>query len=226
VAVDLLQHAAELLDHQSKERLDGVARAQVATDLALIYLMDRKPEAALTAIAQSRTTVLPGALNLERRVIEARALMQLGRLEHALEVLGRDPSADALAVRAEVYWKQGAWPLAGAALEQSLAGRGGAALTAGEESRLLKAAVAYSLAGNEAALTRLRARFDGQIAQARAPDALRVALYGVDDEKLTAADLTRAVNEADAFAGWVGEMKRRFRAKPLTTAAVSKPSAA
>jgi hypothetical protein len=53
-----------------------------------------------------------------------------------------------------------------------------------------------------------------------------VALYGVDDEKLTAADLTRAVNEADAFAGWVGEMKRRFRAKPLTTAAVAKPSAA
>jgi hypothetical protein len=206
VAVDLLDHAAELLDHQSKERLDGVARAQVATDLALIYLMDRQPEAALQAIAESRTTVLPTALNLERRVIEARALMQIGRLEHALEVLGRDPSADAQTVRAEVYWKQGAWPLAGAALEQSLAGRGGAALTAGEESRLLKAAVAYSLAGNEAALTRLRARFDGQIAQARAPDALRVALYGVDDEKLTAADLTRAVNEADAFAGWVGEM--------------------
>ena len=225
VAVDLLDHAAELLDHQSKERLDGVARAQVATDLALIYLMDRKPEAALTAIAESRTTVLPSALNLERRVIEARALMQIGRLEHALEVIGRDPSPDALAVRAEVYWKQGAWPLAGAALEQSLAGRGGAPMTAGEEARLLKAAVAYSLAGNEAALTRLRARFDGQIAQARAPDALRVALYGVDDDKLTAADLTRAVSEADAFAGWVGEMKRRFRAKPLTTAAASKPSA-
>jgi len=198
-----------------------VASAQVATDLALIYLMDRKPEAALAAIGASRTTVLPTALNLERRVLEARALMQVGRLEHALEVLGRDPSADAQGVRAEIYWRQSAWPLAGAALERALAGVAAAPLSAADESRLLKAAVAYSLAGDEAALARLRNRFDGQIAGARAPAALRVALYGVDDERLTASDITRVVSEADAFAGWVGEMKRRFRAKPTRVQAAA-----
>ena len=230
VAVDLLTQAAELLDHQSQQRLDGVASAQVATDLALIYLMDRKPEQALQAIAASRTTVLPNSLNLERRVIQARALMQIGRLEHALEVIGRDPSPDALAVRAEVYWKQGAWASAGSALEQSLAGRSGSGppLTAGEESRLLKAAVAYSLAGNDAALGRLRSRFDPLLPGARAPEALRIALSGMDDERVTAADLTRVVSEADAFAGWVGEMKRRFRARTpaVKVAAKAAPKAA
>src|SRR5690606_37505162 len=85
VDADLLAQAAELLDYQANTRLDGVARAQVATDLAVIHLMDRQPEKALAAINASRTTVLPTALNVERRRVEARALTMLGRHEHALE---------------------------------------------------------------------------------------------------------------------------------------------
>ncbi|MBW3558623.1 MAG: endoglucanase [Proteobacteria bacterium] len=226
VAVDLLPQAAELLQHQAMERLDGVARAQVATDLALIHLMDRNPEAALGAIAQSRTTVLPTALNLERRMVQARALLALGRLDHAMEILGDDRSNDAQAVRAEIHWSQGAWPLAAAALERSLAGGPSTGLSAGQESRLLKAAVAYSLAGDDAGLKRLRARFGGAVASARNPDALRIALAGLGEDGANAADLTRVVSEADAFAGWVGEAKRRFRARPVAAAARPKQAAA
>jgi len=47
VAVDLLGPAEQLLDHQVKERLEGVARASVATRLATIYLLDHKPKEAL-----------------------------------------------------------------------------------------------------------------------------------------------------------------------------------
>ena len=43
VAVDLLGPAANLLAYQVDKRLDGVAKAQVATKLAAIYLMDHKP---------------------------------------------------------------------------------------------------------------------------------------------------------------------------------------
>jgi hypothetical protein len=213
IAVDLLPQAAELLKHQAEQRLDGVARAQVATDLALVHLMDRNPEAALGALASSRTTVLPTALNLERRVIQARALLALGRLDHAMEVIGTDASLDAQAVKAEIHWGQGAWPAAAATLERSLAGRT-SGLSQAEETRLLKAAVAYSLAGDGAGLARLRGRFGGYVGGARNPDALRVALAGLNEDGSNAASLTRIVSEADAFAGWVGEMKRRFREKP------------
>jgi hypothetical protein len=209
IAVDLLPQAAELLHHQAMQRLDGVARAQVATDLALVHLMDRDPEAALRAIAESRTTVLPSALNLERRLIQARALVALGRLDHAMEILGDDRSTEAQNVRADIHWGQGAWPAAGAAFERSLPARAGG-LSAAEESRLLKAAVAYSLAGDNAGLSRLRTRFGGGLTEARNPDALRIALAGMSDDGANAADLTRVINEADAFAGWVGEMKKRF----------------
>ena len=112
VSVDLLTQASELLKYQADERLNGVAKAQVATDLAVIDLMDKRPEDALGALNDSRTTLLPTALNAQRRIVEARALMGLGRYDHALEILQGDKSADAADIRAEAQWKQRAWPQA------------------------------------------------------------------------------------------------------------------
>jgi len=212
VAVDLLDRAAELLKYQAENRLDGVPRAQVSTDLATIYMMDRRPEQAIAAINASRTTVLPAALNAERRLIEARAWLALNQADHALELVGKDTSAEAMDIRAEVAWRSKDWPAAGAAYERALAAAG--PLAPDQESKLLRAAVAYSLAGDEAGLSRLRGRFDGVIGQARAPEALRVALSPLSGGEASPASFSRLVAQDDAFAGWVAQMKQRFREKP------------
>uniref|UniRef100_UPI0038621B26 tetratricopeptide repeat protein n=1 Tax=Phenylobacterium sp. TaxID=1871053 RepID=UPI0038621B26 len=216
VDVDLLDQAATLLSYQADNRLDGVPRAQVSTDLALIYLMDRKPERALQVINGSRTTILPTALNNERRLVEARALMGLGRLDHALEVIDRDPSREAADLRAEVVWKQRDWPTAGGLFEKGLGDRWKqpGALSAEEEGKLLRAGVAFSLAGDDAALARMHQRYSGFYDQARNPEALRVALTGVPSGRLQAADFGRVTADNEAFAGWVDKMKVRFRQKP------------
>src|SRR5690606_21361905 len=111
----------------------------------------------LVAINGSRTTILPSQLNAERRLLEARALMGLGRLDHALEVLGKDPSAEAQDLRAEATWKSKDWPAAGAMFEKSLGERWkrSGALSPEEEAKLLRAGVSYSLAGDETSLARL-----------------------------------------------------------------------
>ncbi|MES2340424.1 MAG: endoglucanase [Pseudomonadota bacterium] len=216
VDVDLLDQAADLLKYQADNRLDGVPRAQVATDLAVIYLMDRKPEQALGAINASRTTVLPIALNTERRLVEARALMNLGRLDAALEVMERDTSKEGADLRAEVVWKKKDWAGAGILFEKSLGDRwkGPGPLASEEEGKLLRAGVAYSLAGEDMALTRLRERYQGFTDQARNPDALRVALSGVQDGRLSVADFGRITADNEAFAGWVTKMKVKFRDRP------------
>jgi tetratricopeptide (TPR) repeat protein len=59
VAQDLLDPAADLLSYQIDKRLDGVARAQVATRLAMIYLMDQKPQKALDTIRTTQISTLP-----------------------------------------------------------------------------------------------------------------------------------------------------------------------
>jgi tetratricopeptide (TPR) repeat protein len=213
VDVDLLDQAAELLKYQVDQRLDGVARAVVATDLATVYLMDRQPEAALQAIWSSRTTLLPSALNAERRALEARALMDLGRFDHALEVLGDDASPAALEVRAEVLWKQETWAGAGALYERLLGDRhldAATPLSAADETRLIRAGVGYSLGKDDAGLSRLAQRYAPFVEKARSPDALRIALY--DPLTLSSpSGLAAAIQSSNTFTGWVEGARARFR---------------
>jgi hypothetical protein len=215
VDVDLLDQASELLKYQVENRLEGVAKAQVATDLAAIYLMDRQPEPALQAIWASRTTILPAPLNAERRALEARALMDLGRFDHALEVLGDDASPEAREVRAEVFWKQRNWAPA-AAIYEGLLGdrfRNPAALSAGEEARLIRAGVGYSLSDDPAALARLSRNYQPFVAGARAKTALTIALDNDGGDGALPGDFTSLAASADTFAGWVAAVKAELRTK-------------
>jgi murein DD-endopeptidase MepM/ murein hydrolase activator NlpD len=215
VDVDLLDQAAELLKYQVENRLEGVAKAQVATDLAAVYLMDRQPEPALQAIWNSRTTILPTALNTERRALEARALMDLGRFDHALEVLGTDATPEAREVRADIFWKQRNWAPA-AALYEGLLGdrfRNPAALTAAEEARLVRAGVGYSLGNDSAGLSRVSRNFRPFVAGARAKTALSIALDEGGNGGAAPGDFAGLAASADTFAGWVATMKTELRTK-------------
>ena len=216
IDVDLLPQAAELLKHQVDERLEGVAKAQVATNLATVYLMDRQPEKALQAIWSSRTTLLPTALNTERRALEARALMELGRYDHALETLGTDNNPEAQTVRAEIFWKQQNYAAAAKLYEARLGDRfkdTATPLSADEESRVIRAGIGYSLGRDNAALGRLSRNYAPFVERARSKGAMQIALdtlNGMDgiSGATTFAGLTAS---ADTFAGWVASAKEDFR---------------
>ena len=219
VDVDLLDQAAELLKYQADNRLDGVPKAQVATDLAVIYLMDKKPEQAIQAINSSRTTVLPAALNAERRLVESRAWMGVGKYDTALEIIEKDNSKEGQDLRAEINWKQKDWAKAGPQFEKALGARwkDPTALSADDEGKLLRAGVAYSLAGDDAALTRLSGQYKGFFDAAHNPEALRIALTGVSTNRLSVADFGRVSADNEAFTGWVAKMKDRFKTRPAPT---------
>jgi tetratricopeptide (TPR) repeat protein len=216
VDVDLLDQAAVLLKYQADNRLDGTPKAEVSTDLAMIDLMDKRPEDALDAINGSRTTLLPTALNARRRLIEARAHMALGRYDAAEELLEGDKSTEAEAIRADLAWRQKQWVKAGPLFEAELGDRWKTPqpLSGLEQGVLVRAGVAYSLAGDDKALGRLRDRYGKLGDQGDAPNVVKVALAGVDGGQLTATDFTRAASDAAVFAGWVSEMKKRFAKEP------------
>ncbi len=218
VDVDLLDQAAQLLKYQADNRLDGVARAQVDTDLALIQVMNHQPEAALDALNASRNTLLPTALQSQRRVIQSRALSALGRYDDALEILDEDRSSDATAARADVMWAKHDWPQAGKLLEVALGERFKSAtpLSDPEQSELLRSAIAYSLAGDDAGLARLRTRYAKLANAAREPDMLKVALAGVQGAGGVAQ--LQATSVSDPFSHWVAAMKTRLLTADLARA--------
>jgi tetratricopeptide (TPR) repeat protein len=189
VALDLLPQATELLQHQVDKRLEGFAKAQVATDLAAIYLLDRQAEKALQAIWNSRVALLPEPLNAQRRLIEAAGLAELGRKDHALEVIEFDSSPDASRIRAEVHWRAGDWARAGEAARATLP-PAGAPLDPGAAGEVLRAAVAATLASDAAGVRALSAAHGAAMARSAFAEAFKVA---VDDDVPDTARLQAAV---------------------------------
>jgi hypothetical protein len=195
IAFDLLDPAAALLQHQvdchrdqrssdCRYRLrEPSARARVAADLAVVYLMDRRYEDARNVLRNTRVANLPEDLVRERYLLESRALVELGRHEQALALVdnNRSPAADRL--RADIAWDQQDWPVTGRRLETILANRWTQSepLTQAEQSDLTRAAIAYSLAGDLDAAQRLGQRYGEAMATTEQSAAFEI---------LTADDVT------------------------------------
>ncbi len=161
VRVDLLDAAAELLDHQVFERLRGRARSEVAADLAVVHLMNARPQAALRVLRETRIAGLDRTLLDERRLLEARALEELGRYDNALELIAQDRSEPARRLRADAAWDQRDWSTAGRRIEAILGERWRETepLEQHEAHDVLRAAIAFALADDEASVARLKSRY-------------------------------------------------------------------
>ncbi len=109
VEVELLDRAAELLEYQVAERLEGAARAQVAANLAAIHTRNAQPDRALAVLRATREPQLPRDIQANRRWVEARALIDLTRFEEAEVLLENDLSANAERLRSELYWQSRSW---------------------------------------------------------------------------------------------------------------------
>ncbi|UJW86614.1 tetratricopeptide repeat protein [Devosia sp. SL43] len=159
VRVDLLPQAAELLEYQLDNRLRGVARTQIAADLAIIYLADRKPQDALRVLNATRLPDIPESLARQRRILEARAMIDGGRDQLALDLLRDLDGRDATLLRIDAHWKARRYAQASEMIEALYAENPGTALTQPARMSVIKAAVGFVLAGDTFGLSRLRSKF-------------------------------------------------------------------
>jgi tetratricopeptide (TPR) repeat protein len=175
VSVDLLNRAAELLEHQIQYRLRGEDRARAGARLAVVYLLDRNPDATLKSLQNTNAANLSPAVQQERRLLEARALGDLDRFPEALNLLGQDQSMEARALRAELHWRAKDWVAFARVVGQMLSGRDAdpAALSADERKQVMQLAVAYALSNDTAALDDLRRRYEARFRDT--PDAATFA---------------------------------------------------
>jgi tetratricopeptide (TPR) repeat protein len=211
VHVDLLEQAAQLLQHQVDERLQGVSKAQVAADLAAIYLMDHKPDRALTALASSRQPNIPQTLQADRRILEARSLLDLGRLDGAAELVERDRSEDAQRVRAEAAWRARDWQRAAVELRALLNMRNRSQpLDAHGRQAVLRTSVALTLAGDEAGVRALYRDYAGDMANTEESDAFEIVAAGVQADGAAIRDVARAVARTDLLDRFLQRQRARM----------------
>jgi len=164
VGVDLLEQAAGLLEYQIDNRLEGVARAKIAADLAVIQIADHRPDLALKTLYRTRLANLVPTLERQRRILEARALIDAGRDELAVDILRGLEGRDASLLEVDAHWAGRRYREAGEMLERIYSdGLPEGSLSTSVRNHMVKAAVAYTLAGDEIGLTRLRAKFSGRM---------------------------------------------------------------
>jgi hypothetical protein len=218
VAVDLLGPAAELLKYQIDKRLDGVARAQVATRLAMIYLMDQKPQPALDAIRSTQITTLPDDVNHQRLLLEARAFAALKQWDNALDLIAVDPAADTARLRADIYWESGNWSVAGQKAEEMLASRWSDAipLTAEEREEVMRAAVAYSLANDETSVERMRDHFGPKMKASSDASAFAVVAQRIDAHGLAFRDAAAQIAAIDTLQTFMKDFRKHYQAATVT----------
>lgn len=225
VHVDLLEQAAQLLQHQVDERLQGVGKAQVAADLAAIYLMDHKPDRALVAIAGSRQPNMPAALQADRRILEARALLDLGRLDAAAELVERDRGEDAQRVRAEAAWRARDWSRAASELRTLLAARNRSqALDESARQIVLRTGIALTLAGDDAGVRALYRDYAGDMANTTDADAFEIVAAGINADGAAIRDVARAVARTDLLGRFIDRLRTQMTEQAVQSAAAHPPA--
>lgn len=227
ISVDLLPQAAEVLNHQVENRLRGAARSQIAADLAVVYLLDGKPEQAMAVLNKTRQAELPASLERQRRVVEARALSDAGRSELALEVLGTMDGQDVERLRSDILWKAQNWRAAGEARETLLGGRWSdpAPLDPAERMDVLKAAIAYSLGTDALSLDRLRGKFAAKMTNSPEASAFEVVTAPIANQGLEFRAVARDVAAVDTMKLFLDDYRQLYLSGTTTDLSPPPPAA-
>jgi tetratricopeptide (TPR) repeat protein len=212
VSVDLLPQAAELLQHQVDNRLQGAARAHVATRLAVIYLMDRKPDRAQAVLRATRMAELNTELRHLRLLLEARALSDIGRHELALEVIGNIDNREAIRLRADILWAGRRFAEAAEQIEVLHGERWKefAPLSDVERGDILRAAIGYALAGDNIGIGRLREKYESKMSEGPDKRAFEIATAPHQAKGEEFRDLTKAVGAHDTLDSFLRDMRGRY----------------
>jgi hypothetical protein len=224
VGVDLLDQASELLQYQVDKRLEGAARAQVAARLAMIYLMNRKPDRAIAALHSSRIADLAGELRQQRLLLEARAQSDIGRHDLALDIITNIAGREAVRLRSDIFWAARRWRDASEQIELYLGERykDFTPLSVPEKSDVIRAVVGYALAEDALGLARFTEKFAPLMTDPADRAALEIAGKPAIGNSEAFAAIAKMAASVDTLDGFLREMKQRF---PDASARATPPGA-
>jgi tetratricopeptide (TPR) repeat protein len=231
VAVDLLDQASDLLQYQVDHRLQGAARAQIASRLAVVYLMNRKPDRALAVLRGTRTANVSDELRNQRLLLEGRALSDTGRPDLALEVIANLDGREVTRLRSDVLWSAKRWDESAEQIELMYGDRykDFTPLSDVEQQDILRAEIGYALSSDTVGLGRFREKYAAKMAPT--PDGhifeIVSAPLGSSGDQFGA--IAHAATSIDTLEGFLRDMKARYPESagtaPLPVASQPAPAA-
>ncbi|MDR3467763.1 MAG: tetratricopeptide repeat protein [Xanthobacteraceae bacterium] len=224
VGIDLLDQAADLLQYQVDHRLEGAARAQVASRLATIYLMNRKPDRAASVLRGTRISDLAGELRQQRLLLEARAQSDIGRHDLALDIISNLTGREVVRLRSDIYWAARRWRESAEQIELYYGERWKdfQPLDTAEKGDIIRAAIGYALAEDGIGSARLREKYGPKMSEGADRVAFDIASQPATASSAEFAQIAKMAASVDTLDGFLREMKARF---PETMAKAGPPAA-
>jgi hypothetical protein len=215
--VDLLDRAAALLEHQVRYRLQGEERSRVGARLALIYLLNRQPQQALSVLELTGYGANPEELQRTRALLTSRALADLKEGARAIDLLEDDPSFEAQLLKLDINWDLGNWPEVARVGESVLSARrdATAVLNESEMGALLKLAVAYSFEGAAEHLRYLREYFLPLVKDGPHKD---VFLFLTNDTPIAPENLAQLAQNLTQMQSFLGRWRTQIHEQGLSEA--------
>lgn len=225
VKADLLTQAGDLLEYQIDNRLKGVSRSQIAADLAIIRIADRDPEKALRVLNRTRLADLSPLLERQRRVLEARALIDAGREELALDLLSRITGRDADLLRVDALWRSKNFGRAAETIEVIYSpGEAAPALDQPGRMQVIKAAVGFVLANDRLGISRLRSKFGETMSASSEWGVFDFVTSDISPTSDQFKKVAREVADLDTLSAFLSSYKQLYSGSdPMTPAPVATP---
>ena len=216
INIDLLDRAAELMEHQIQYRKKGVDRENVITRLAEIYLMDNKADNAMKTLSMKKYAQISPEDIRKRYFLQVLSLLELERMPQALALLKNDLSDDAQDLKRHIYWKYHFWPDLIQLLEPKVdiikeAAYSNKALDKQELEMLLRLAVAYNM-NNQS--TKIPVIFNEKFLKsiAKHKDVVSAIQFLASSNKIHPMHLDQTINVAN-IESYVKYYKEKFAKK-------------
>ena len=219
VGVDLLGRAATLLNSQVRFRLQGLEKARVGTQLALVYILDRKYQEALQVLDETAVPDMPDPLRIQRRHLRAKGLLGTDNREQTLAVLKGDKTLDGELLLSEVYWTARNWNNAAQSLQRLIRlsqAKPGGALDAKQASHVLNYAIALTLSGNEGALSRVRGDYGAAMEKSSLKDAFKLITTPTPLGLTDPSQVSIRVKEVENFQTFMAAYRERLKNQSLS----------
>ena len=116
-------------------------------------------------------------------------------------------------MRAEIYWKSGNWPVAGQKAEEALGERWKDAkpLSDTEREGVMRAAVSYSLAGDQTSLDRLRNNFAAKMKASRDANTFAMVTERIDLQGVAFRDAAAKVASVDTLKAFMLDFSKPLK---------------
>lgn len=220
VAIDLLDRAYKLLDNylqQHRKQLSHTEISAMGSRMALVNLFKNEETEALRNLQETQFEDIPQTLALQRRIIEAQALVRQGNTAKALELLGDDTSRNAILLKTEIYWDSAQWNEASDSIRSLIEKPKPGELLSDEQMRyILDWLTALKQAGKETVIVRIRNTFMPYFEKTPYFSIFSLLTGVLEKDKINIKDIDRTIKDVQSFSDFAKQYTKSLIDTNLT----------